>query len=257
LSTTLNLDLEGSVSVVTGASSGIGLEISHRLASAGSKVFMVARRVDILEKEVAKLQAQGFTAHAFVQDLAEANCAESIIREAVKTFGGVDCLVNDAAIVRHFKIENWNVEDFDSHVAINIRAPFFLIKEASPFLKKSKWASVVNISSSSGALHLDGQSIYGMSKAALNYLSTSLAGELAKDKIRINTVSPGPIDTPIHKTWSDDLDAAYKWLAEQVPLKFIGETSDIANEVLYLLSPLSRFITGSILPVDGGQVIRP
>jgi NAD(P)-dependent dehydrogenase (short-subunit alcohol dehydrogenase family) len=80
---------------------------------------------------------------------------------------------------------------------------------------------------------------------------------LAKDKIRINTVSPGPIDTPIHKTWSDDLDAAYKWLAEQVPLKFIGETSDIANAVLYLLSPLSRVITGSILPVDGGQVIRP
>jgi NAD(P)-dependent dehydrogenase (short-subunit alcohol dehydrogenase family) len=96
-----------------------------------------------------------------------------------------------------------------------------------------------------------------MTKAALNYITQSLAGELADSQVRVNCVAPGPIDTPIHETWATDLVAAYQWLAEQVPLGRIGATVDVVNAILFLLSPVSSFITGAVIPVDGGQVLRP
>jgi NAD(P)-dependent dehydrogenase (short-subunit alcohol dehydrogenase family) len=111
------------------------------------------------------------------------------------------------------------------------------------------------VSSSSGTLRLSGQSVYGMSKCALDYLTQSLAGELAPDRIRVNCIAPGPVDTPIHATWADDLDEAYRWLESQVPLGRIGDPADLARWIAVLLSPVSSFLTGVVLPVDGGQVI--
>lgn len=194
---------------------------------------------------------------ALAADLADPQAPSRIVEAVVAKWGTVDCLVNDAAIVRHMPLDGWPIDVFDEHVAVNVRAPFFLTQHSLPYLRASPWRSVVNISSSSGSLRLRGQSVYGMTKAALNYLTASLAGELAPDGVRINCVAPGPIDTPIHETWADDFEEAYRWLAEQVPLGRIGSTVDIANVILFLLSPLSSFITGAVIPVDGGQVIRP
>ena len=108
---------------------------------------------------------------------------------------------------------------------------------------------------SSGTLRLSGQSVYGMTKCALDYLTQSLAGELAPDRIRVNCIAPGPIDTPIHATWADDLEEAYRWLKGQVPLGRIGDPDEIARWIALLLSPVSSFLTGAVIPVDGGQVI--
>jgi NAD(P)-dependent dehydrogenase (short-subunit alcohol dehydrogenase family) len=249
--------MAGAVAVVTGASSGIGLETARRLVAAGARVALVARRGDMLKAEAEALTAAGGNALAIPADLAEANAPRRIIEAVVAEWGAIDCLVNDAAIVRHMPLDQWSLEVFEEHLAVNVRAPFFLLQQALPYLRRSPWRSVVNISSSSGALRLRGQSVYGMTKAALDYLTASLAGELAPDGIRVNCVAPGPIDTPIHETWADDLEEAYRWLAEQVPLGRIGSTEDIANTVLFLLSPLASFVTGVVVPVDGGQVIRP
>jgi meso-butanediol dehydrogenase / (S,S)-butanediol dehydrogenase / diacetyl reductase len=253
----VELRLAGAACVVTGASSGIGLDTARRLAGEGARVLLVARRGDVLGAEVERLRADGADVAACAADLAEAGAPERVVAAAVGAFGTVDCLVNNAATITHRPLAEWDPARFDEHLAVNVRAPYFLIQQALPHLVDSAWGSVVNVSSSSGALTLRGQSVYGMTKAALDYLTASLAGELAPTGVRVNCVAPGPVDTPIHQSWAEDLDAAYAWLAEQVPIGRIGTVADISTMIMMLLSPVSSFVTGAVLPVDGGQVIRP
>ena len=180
---------------------------------------------------------------------------QRIVDACLNHYNGLDGLVNNAAVVRHMPVADWDVGCFDEHLATNVRAPFFLIQAALPALRESPVRSVVNISSSSGTLRRVGQSVYGMTKAALDYLTQTLAGELAPLGVRVNGIAPGPIDTPIHATWADDLDEAYRWLAGQVPLGRIGAPEEVATWITLLLSPLASFMTGAVIPLDGGQVI--
>ena len=171
-----DLGLDGAVVVVTGAGSGIGAATALRLGAAGAHVVLVGRRIEPLELSARAVQDAGGEAHCVVADLSKVKSTGRIVSEAVDRFGTVDGLVNNAAIVRHVPLQEWKAEGFDEHVAVNVRAPFFLMRDALPFLQASPIRSVVNVSSSSGTLRLRGQSVYGMTKSALNYLTQSLAG---------------------------------------------------------------------------------
>ncbi|HTX01181.1 MAG TPA: SDR family oxidoreductase, partial [Acidimicrobiales bacterium] len=243
--------------IVTGAGSGIGAATALRLGACGASVVLVGRRAEPLEAIAGLVREQGGKSLAVVADLAGGESPGLVTSKAAERFGRIDGLVNNAAIVSHHPIGDWQQADFDAHLAVNVRAPFFLIRDALPHLMSSPIRAIVNVSSSSGLLRLKGQSVYGMTKAALNYLSQSLAGELADRGVRINAIAPGPIDTPIHLTWASDLEEAYRWLGRQVPLGRIGQPDEIARWVELLLSPLSSFVTGAVIPVDGGQVIKP
>ena len=247
--------LAGAVIIVTGAGSGIGAAAARQLGAAGARVALVGRREGPLDEVAGKIQSAGGDALCVPADLADPASPQRITAACLDHYGQIDGLVNNAAVVRHKPLGDWDVAGFDEHVATNIRAPFFLIQAALPALRESHVRAVVNISSSSGTLHRVGQSVYAMTKSALDYLTRTLAGELAPLGVRVNGIAPGPIDTPIHATWADDLDEAYRWLGGQVPLGRIGTPEEVALWILLLLSPAASFLTGAVIPLDGGQVI--
>ncbi|HUL05642.1 MAG TPA: SDR family oxidoreductase [Candidatus Acidoferrum sp.] len=242
------------VAIVTGAGTGIGAAAAKRLAANGWNVVLVGRRAALLDQVAAEIEKKGGRALAVPADLAEAAAAGQVVQRAAAAFGAIDALVNNAAVIKVLPLADYTTEILDQHWAVNIRAPFLLIQAALPHLK-ARGGAVVNISSSSGTILRPGQSVYGMTKHALEYLSRSLAGELAPHRIRINALALGPVDTPIHQTWATDLKAAYEWLAGQVPLGRIATAEEIARWIEILVSPESSWMTGAVIPLDGGQVL--
>jgi meso-butanediol dehydrogenase / (S,S)-butanediol dehydrogenase / diacetyl reductase len=247
--------LAGAVVIVTGGGSGIGAVTARQLGAMGAPVVLVGRREDLLNEVAIQITSDGGQALSVPADLADPASPCRIVDACLARYGRLDGLVNNAAVVRHMPLSQWDTGSFDEHVATNVRAPFFLIQAALPALRESPVRSVVNVSSSSGTLRRVGQSVYGMTKCALDYLTQTLAGELAPLGIRVNSISPGPIDTPIHATWADDLAEAYRWLGSQVPLGRIGAPEEVALWITLLLSPMASFMTGAVIPLDGGQVI--
>src|SRR5204862_6058598 len=124
-----------------------------------------------------------------------------------------------------------------------------------PALRDSDDAAIVNVGSAVGSIVTPGNMLYGSTKAALEYLTRAWAYELADDRIRVNCIAPGPVDTPIHATYSDDLEETYADLARRIPLQRMGQPSDLAAWVWFLLSPDSAWTTGNVIHVDGGQVL--
>src|SRR5579875_1692388 len=251
----LDLGLGGAVVIVTGAGSGIGAATARRLGAAGAAVALAGRREGPLRETAGQIAADGGQALCVRADLAEQAAPRRVVDACLDRYGRIDGLVNNAAVVRHMPLAEWDPGCFDEHVATNVRAPFFLIQAALPALRESRLRSVVNVSSSSGTVRRVGQSVYGMTKSALDYLTQTLAGELAPAGIRVNGIAPGPIDTPIHAPWADDLAESYRWLGSQVPLGRIGAPEEVATWITLLLSPVASFMTGAVIPLDGGQVI--
>jgi meso-butanediol dehydrogenase/(S,S)-butanediol dehydrogenase/diacetyl reductase len=248
--------IEERVALVTGGGTGIGAAAARKFAMNGTTVAVVGRRGTLLDETVRAIQEQGGRALAIPADLADPRSPRAIIDKVGTAFGRLDILVNNAATIKHLPIEEATLELFDEHMSVNVRAPFLLIQAALPYLKKSDSGVVVNISSSSGSLAIPGQSMYGTSKAALEYLTKSLAAELAPYRIRVNCIAPGPVDTPIHLTWAgDDVAGAYERMKNELPLKRMGTADELAAWIVWLASQDASWVTGVIIPVDGGQVL--
>jgi NAD(P)-dependent dehydrogenase (short-subunit alcohol dehydrogenase family) len=240
------------VAIVTGGGTGLGAASAHLLSRHGLDVVLVGRRREPLE--LVREQLGGRTL-AIAADVGDPAAPRRIVDTTLRTFGRVDVLVNNAAVITNGPLEAFDRATFEQHYAVNVAGPFFLLAAALPALRQSDDAAVVNVSSSVGSIVKPGSMLYGSTKAALEYLTRAWAYELAADRIRVNCIAPGPIDTPIHATYSDDLDTTYADLARRIPLGRIGHVDDVAAWVWQLVAPETAWTTGNILHVDGGQVL--
>lgn len=244
------------VAIITGGGSGIGAAAAVEFSRSGTAVAVVGRRHEPLEETAKVIRADGGEAIVIPADLAEPASPQKIVEVVASTWQRIDVLVNNAAAIKHLPLQNATLELFDMHYAVNVRAPFFLTQAALPYLASSGSGAVINISSSSGSLAIPGQSMYGTSKAALEYQTRSLAAELAPLKIRVNAIAPGPVDTPIHLTWAgDDVEGAYERMKKEVPLHRMGTAEELGKWIVWLASEQASFVTGIVIPVDGGQVL--
>ena len=244
--------LDGNVALVTGGTRGIGRAIALAFAAAGARVVVASRKPEAVEAAVRDLRAVGAAAEGIAANVGKPGEATRLVEETVSKFGGIGILVNNAAVNPVFgPVENTESDAFDKIIAVNVRAPFDLAKEARPHFIARGGGVVLNIASI-GAITPDaGLGIYSVSKAALVSLTRVLAKEWGKDKIRANAICPGLIKTDFSSTlWQNERILAHMMNRQAVPT--LGEPGDIAGLALFLCSDAGRFCTGGTYMADGG-----
>jgi len=246
---------EGHVALVTGAGTGIGAATARLLADRGMDLALAGRRRELLEETARAVEAAGRRALVLPGDLAHAALPKQLVEETVQALGRLDVLVNNAATIAVGPLGEFTLEHIDRHLAVNTRAPLLLTQEATSPLSDSPDGAIVNVSSSVGSIVKPGNGLYGMTKAALEYLTRASAYEFADRRIRVNCIAPGPVKTPIHEVWADDLEAAYADLSRRIPLGRMAVPEEVAVWVWTLVDPATEWTTGNVIHVDGGQVL--
>ncbi len=247
---TTTIDLSGKIALVTGAGRGIGREIALTLAAAGAAVavndFAGEEACQAVVAEIEELGAAGLVVMGDVGD--EQSVATTIDRVEAE-LGPLGIVVNNAGITRDNVVMLMSPDEFDSVIRTHLRGTFLVSKTAARKMLRRREGSIINVSSVDGRRGNAGQANYAAAKAGIIGLTKSLAKELGARSIRVNAVAPGYIDTAMTQALADDVKQV---IIDNTPLRSIGLPSDVANAVLFLAAPLSRYITGCILPVDGG-----
>jgi NAD(P)-dependent dehydrogenase (short-subunit alcohol dehydrogenase family) len=242
----------GKVVVVTGASSGIGRASALGFAREGASVVLVSRDRTALEAVAA--EAAGPTA-VVAADVTADDTPARVVGEAVARFGGLDVLVNAAGIIGTAATDQTPDELFDRMMAINVRAPFRMMREAFPVLRERR-GSIVNVSSVNGLRAFAGVAVYCSSKAALDHLTRCAALDWAPHGVRVNCVNPGVTVTNLHRRGGMDETryAAFLERAKEThPLGRPGQADEIADAVLFVASDKAAWMTGDTIAVDGGR----
>lgn len=244
--------LAGKTALVTGASKGIGRKIAEVFAQHGANVaFTYLSSVEKGQALEQELQASGTQVKGYRSDASKFNEAEKLINDIVADFGGLDIVVNNAGITKDGLLMRMTEENWDDVININLKSVFNVSKAASKVMMKARKGSIINMSSVVGVQGNAGQANYAASKAGIIGFSKSLAKELGSRNIRTNVIAPGFIRTEM----TDVLDpkVVEGWEAN-IPLKRAGEPEDVANACVFLASDLSAYVTGQVIPVDGGML---
>ena len=242
--------LEGKVAVVTGGNSGIGLAAAQRLQEEGAKVAILGRSRKTLDQAVKTI---GNGVVAVQGDVAKLTDVDKFYAEVSQKLGKIDVLFVNAGVAKFAPFAQTSESTYDENFDINIKGAYFTIQKALPFLNDS--ASIILNTSVAGQTGTAGTSAYSATKAALRSLARTTAAELAGRGIRVNTVAPGPISTPIFERTGlpkEAVDEFAKEVIAQIPMKRFGKPEEVAGAVAFLASQDASYITGVEINVDGG-----
>ena len=249
----MEITLNGKVAIVTGGTRGIGFAIVKALVEAGAKVAIWGSRQETADAASAKLMQIYPEAEvmAMAPKLTDRKAVEDAMNAVVEKYGCIDILANNAGIAQNIPLESYTEDDLEKVIDLNIKAVFVCSKAAAHHMK-GKGGSIINTSS---VVSFYGQGLgcmYPASKAGVNGLTRALSRELGKEGIRVNAVAPGVTRTDMVAALPEQMVAP---LLQKIPLARMGEAEDIANAVVFLASDKASYITGAVIPVDGGAIL--
>lgn len=258
----MDLQLRNKVAIVTASAGGIGAEIATCLADEGMKVVVSTDR-DVAGGEAVAERIRSDGGEGFFErcDVAIEDQVRQLVKATVDRYGRVDVLVNNAGIQRFRPVEDLDRDEWDAIIAVNLTGPALTAKHVVPVMKQTMGGSIINISSIHDVVTAPLMGAYPATKSALSSLSRVLALELGPHGIRVNSVLPGYIETPMFlgdatRRGGGDAQVFIDQLNPSIPVRRIGQPTDVARVVAFLASPVSSYVTGASLLVDGGVSVQ-
>lgn len=257
--------VQGDIVLVTGAGSGIGLEISKAFAAAGAKVVVTDVRAEAAEEAAAAIRAVGHEAVGMKLNVTDEAQVEAVLKQTVEQFGRLDVLINNAGLQHVSPIEEFPTEKFELMIKIMLTAPFIAIKHAFPIMKEQGYGRILNMASINGLIGFAGKAAYNSAKHGLLGLTKVAALEGAEHGITVNAICPGYVDTPLVRNQMEDLAKTRHVELEKVleeviyplvPQKRLLAVEEIADYALFLASRKAKGITGQANVLDGGYTIQ-
>jgi 3-oxoacyl-[acyl-carrier protein] reductase len=246
------MKLKDKVAVVTGGNRGIGKAIALCLAQNGANLAICGTNEATLNETAAEIQKLGVKCLALKVDVSKAADVEGFAKSTLEAYGKVDILVNNAGIAKDNLLIRMSEQDWDDVLSVNLKSTFLMTKAFVKSMMKARQGRIINITSIIGVRGNAGQANYAASKAGMIGLTKTTAREFASRNVTCNAIAPGFIQTDMTSALGDKVKEE---LLKEIPLGLLGETSDIANTVLFFASDEARYITGQVICVDGGMVI--